>query len=101
VTGGDPEQLRKFFDLYFTQADEMIEQLQQAIVSGSVGDVQRLAHKLKGASVTCGMTSIISSLHKLEQLAFQGKLSDLPAVFAQTTQAYERIQQFLNATKPV
>jgi signal transduction histidine kinase/DNA-binding response OmpR family regulator len=100
VTNGDPEQLRQFLDLYFTQADEILKQLEQIIRSGSTTDVRPLAHKLKGVSLICGMTGIIDPLGKLEQLESEGNSADFPAAYAQVTRAYARIRQFLNPTKP-
>jgi two-component system sensor histidine kinase/response regulator len=99
LSGGDPKQMRHFINLYLTQAEEIMKQLEQAIQSGAASEIQYLAHKLKGASATCGITEITVSLRALEQLGEEGKLADAATLFAETTRAYARIRRFLNSAQ--
>ena len=51
---GDQQQMRELVDLYFAQADEILSGLDTAIKADAPKEVERLAHKLAGASVAWG-----------------------------------------------
>ncbi|PYI88686.1 MAG: hypothetical protein DME26_03060, partial [Verrucomicrobia bacterium] len=57
LRGDDPDQLRELIDLYLAQAEELIGALGAAIETSSAREIERLAHKFVGSSVTCGMTA--------------------------------------------
>ena len=47
--------MRRLVGLYLTQAAPMLDELNVAIQSKATGEVARLAHKLVGSSVSCGV----------------------------------------------
>jgi CheY-like chemotaxis protein len=73
---GNQEQMRELVDLYLAQADEILSGLDTAIKTGATKDVERLAHKLAGASLACGMTGVANPLRELERQGKEGRLSD-------------------------
>src|SRR5439155_17600041 len=94
LRGDDPDQLRELVDLYLAQADELIGALGAAIETSSAREIERLAHKFVGSSVTCGMTAIVAPLRELEQAGRTGQLANVAQSHAQARQQLDRINRF-------
>ncbi|MBZ5535564.1 MAG: PAS domain S-box protein [Acidobacteriia bacterium] len=97
VCGGDPARVRELIELYLVQADEVIAGLDAALKAGSAQELNRLAHKLVGASLTCGMKSIAVSLKELEQRGREGQLSEAGPWLSEAHQELERLRKVLSA----
>jgi len=89
------EGLRGLIDMYLTKADELLKDLQAAIEAGAAEDVKRLAHRLAGSSVVCGVTAMVQPLRALEQRGREGQLSDADQLLAQTAQRLEVCRRLL------
>ena len=76
IGGGDDAQLRDLLELFFTEADKLMRDLGAAVRVASPREVNRLAHKLCGASATCGMVSLVVPLREMERQAGQGQLAE-------------------------
>jgi HPt (histidine-containing phosphotransfer) domain-containing protein len=87
--------LRGLIDMYLTQADELLKDMQSAIEVGAAEDVKRLAHKLAGSSLVCGVTAMVQPLRALEQQGREGQLSDADQLLAQTVQRLEVCRRLL------
>ena len=87
--------LRDLIDMYLTKADELLKDLQAAIEVGAAEDVKRLAHRLAGSSVVCGVTAMVQPLRALEQRGREGQLSDADQLLAQTVQRLEVCRRLL------
>ena len=87
--------LRELIDMYLTKADELLKDLQAAIEVGAAEDVKRLAHRLAGSSVVCGVTAMVQPLRALEQRGRDGQLSDADQLLAQTGQRLEVCRRLL------
>jgi CheY-like chemotaxis protein len=90
-------QRQELMDSYMEQARDILEQLEAAIENSSLSEIERLAHKLAGASATCGIRALASLLGEMEQSARAGRL---PRENAETLQMearrqLERVRQFL------
>ncbi|MGP8199387.1 MAG: response regulator [Limisphaerales bacterium] len=72
----DPKVLQELVELYFAQATDLMNGLHGAINSGSAKDVDHFAHKLVGASLACGMSSMVMPLRELERRGKEGHLGD-------------------------
>ncbi|MEO5804530.1 MAG: response regulator [Verrucomicrobiota bacterium] len=96
VSFDDAEKLRKLMELYFEQADQLVEGLGKAVQNGSVEEVQYFAHKLCGASFNCGMTAIVPSLRELERLSREKNLTGSDKLFAEAERQLARIKEFLS-----
>lgn len=92
ISDGSPERLRELISLYFSQAEELIKGVGAAIAAGSAKEVTRLAHKLAGSSLSCGMTAIVPSLQKLEQQGKQGRLSEADRLLAEAKEKLKSIR---------
>ena len=60
--------------MYLTKADELLKDLQAAIEVGAAEEVKRLAHRLAGSSVVCGVTAMVQPLRALEQRGREGQI---------------------------
>ena len=89
------EGLRELIDMYLTQADEILANLQVAIRTGAAGDVDQLAHKLAGSSAVCGVAAMVKPLRALEQRGREGRLSDADQLLDQTTDQLEICRRLL------
>ena len=97
MTSGNDESVRELVQLYLKQADELIPSLQAALQASSASELARVAHKLGGASSTCGMTGLVSPLGELEHLGRAGQLPENGQLLAEAIRQLERIRQFLAA----
>ena len=87
--------LRELIDLYLAKADELLNDMQAAIEVGAAEDVKRLAHRLVGSSVVCGVTAMVEPLRALEQRGRDGQLSDADQLLAQTVRRLEMCRRLL------
>src|SRR5205807_4966962 len=92
VTDDEPDRMQRLIDLYLTQAGPMLDGLDQAIQSNSSGEVARIAHKLVGSSVSCGVEALTQPLRDLERLGQEGDLSGAPALFEAVCHKFPRVQ---------
>jgi two-component system, sensor histidine kinase and response regulator len=92
VTGDEPDQMQQLIDLYLNQAGPMLDGLKEAIQTNASGEVARIAHKLVGSSVSCGVEAFTSPLRELERLGHEGDLSKAPALFEDVRHKFPRVQ---------
>ncbi len=100
VSEEDPGRVRELITLYLSQAGELMEGMDGAIKAGSAGEVNRLAHKLVGSSLTCGMAAIVGPLREMEREAKQGRLSGADQSFAEANRQLESIRCWLTDHLP-
>jgi two-component system sensor histidine kinase/response regulator len=100
ICGGDPERVQEMVDLYFRQAEEIIHTLVAALKAGSAQEVNRLAHKLVGSSLTCGMKAIVKSLRELERQGREGQLSGAEHWLDQAHREMEQMRSLLATQAP-
>jgi PAS domain S-box-containing protein len=81
VTDNEPARMRRLVDIYLTQAATMLNELDAAIQAKAGGDVVRLAHKLVGSSISCGVQAFTQPLRELERLGNEGDLSGASPLF--------------------
>ncbi len=97
MSSDDPHIQDELIALYLQQADELMPGLHAALQAKAGGEVERLAHKLGGASSTCGMTGIVSSLRELERLGRVGQLPEDDELFTEASRQLRRVRNFLAA----
>lgn len=93
---GNVELMHELLGLYFGQAAQIMAGLEKAIQAGDVPEVDHLAHKLAGSSMSCGMSSVVPSLRRLERNAKAGHLRGAPEEFAQAAVQLEIIRRFMD-----
>jgi CheY-like chemotaxis protein len=99
VTDNEPDRMQQLIDLYLTQAVPMLDGLNAAIQTNSSGDVERIAHKLLGSSVSCGVEAFTHSLRDLETLGHGGNLTGAHTLFDDVRHKFPRVQNVLTQFK--
>ena len=92
VTDDEPERMQQLINLYLSQVAPMLDGLNEAIQTNSSSDVARIAHKLVGSSVSCGVDAFTRSLRELERLGHEGDLSGAPALLDDVRHKFPRVQ---------
>jgi signal transduction histidine kinase/AmiR/NasT family two-component response regulator/HPt (histidine-containing phosphotransfer) domain-containing protein len=95
MSGPDEASVRELTDLYLTQTDQQMRELQTAIQSHAAQEIEHLAHKAAGASSTCGMTAIVPPLRELERQAHEGHLDQADDLYREINHQLHRTQAFL------
>jgi HPt (histidine-containing phosphotransfer) domain-containing protein len=89
---GDPEEMQTLATLYLEQADELMPMLAGAVSKGSPSELNSIAHKLAGASASCGMIALVPLLRELEQMGRSGDLNG-------AAEAHDRVVATLGRTR--
>ncbi len=92
ITDNEPAMLRRLIGLYLTQAAPMLDDLDAAIRTNSSSDVARLAHKLVGSSVSCGVQAFTQPLRELERISHEGDLSQANVLYDKVRDKFPRVQ---------
>jgi HPt (histidine-containing phosphotransfer) domain-containing protein len=103
ASGDDPGFLQDLANLYFEQAREIMTALGAAVNGRSAGDVDYLAHKLAGASLSCGMSAMVVPLRELEARGRKGDLTGADGLMARAAANLEivraAVQEYLRGVK--
>ena len=103
ASGEDPGFLQELAKLYFDQAAEIMPALRAAVEKRSAGDVNYLAHKLAGASLSCGMSAMVAPLRALEARGRSGDLTGADDFMAQAVANLEvvraTVREYLRSLK--
>jgi HPt (histidine-containing phosphotransfer) domain-containing protein len=92
ASGDDPGFLKDLANLYFEQAREIMTALGAAVEEHSAGDVDYLAHKLAGASLSCGMSAMVAPLRELETRGRKGDLSGAGGLMSRAAASLEIVR---------
>ena len=92
ASGEDPSFLQDLSNLYFEQAKEIMAALGAAVEKRSAEDVDYLAHKLAGASLSCGMSAMVTPLRELEARGRKGDLAGADDIMAQAAVQLEIVR---------
>ena len=92
VTDNEPARIRRLVDIYLTQTAPMLDELGAAIQSNSREDIARLAHKLVGSSISCGVQAFTQPLRELERLGNEGDLSGASPLFDDLRHEFPRVK---------
>ena len=103
ASGEDPNFLRDLAKLYFYQAREIMAALVVALEKRSAGEVDYLAHRLAGASLSCGMSAMVAPLRELEARGRKGDLTGAEEFMDQAAASLEivraTVQEYLRSGK--
>jgi len=67
----------RLIELFLEQSPPLIEAIRAAAAAGTLEEVRRLAHKLKGNCLSLGVVWMANASNEIEQAAGQGKLDTL------------------------
>ena len=89
--------MRKIADLYLEQGAELLPAMETAIRNNDAKDLGSIAHRFRGASLSCGSNSIVPFLNELEQMGNSGNLEAASAVYEKASSQFDRIRSFFES----
>ncbi len=97
VCGDAPGTMRRLADLYLEQGAELLPAMEVAIRNNDAKDLSSIAHRFRGASLSCGSNSIVPFLNELEQLGKSGDLAVASVAYEKASSEFARIRSFLES----
>jgi len=93
----EEEEYRSLLRLFLTNAATEVEQIEAAIRADDLMEVARLAHSLKGASATLGLTELLSIVESMDASARARTLSPTDARLSLLKQRIGQISESIVA----
>ena len=87
LAGGDTEFGVELLKIFLVDAEGSLRQLEQAIASKSIKNIEDIAHSLRGASANVGAKSLADVAFQLEQTARNGEMTNA-RIFLQQMNAH-------------
>jgi two-component system, sensor histidine kinase and response regulator len=97
VCGDVPGTMRRLADLYLEQGAELLPAIETAIRNNDAKDLSSIAHRFRGASLSCGSNSIVPFLNELEQLGNSGDLAVASVAYEKASLEFARIRSFFES----
>jgi HPt (histidine-containing phosphotransfer) domain-containing protein len=91
---GESEIIIELIELYLQQMKEELLLLDQAVASAVAVDIQKIAHKCKGSSASCGANRLAESLRQLEEMGKNQQVNGASEVFSKAKQEFEEVNGF-------
>lgn len=82
---------------FLSNARPTLDNLREALLGNRIKDVERAAHKLRGAASTVGAQSLMALCERLEKAARQGDAPDAAAEVAAVEAAFRQVVVALEA----
>ncbi|MCA1594975.1 MAG: response regulator [Chloroflexi bacterium] len=95
LIGGDTEFLGNFVELFMLELPRLFSLLRQAIVDGDNESLRRLAHEVKGTSLSLAAHAAVEAAARLEAIGESGRLEGSEEVLARLRTELERVQKAL------
>ena len=93
---GTPEGLRAVVDIFLSDTQETLTELEAAMSRGDADAVRLLAHRAGGSCAACGASTLAALLEELES-ASERPPRDQPAIVRQLASEFEAIARFLRS----
>ena len=97
IVDGQQDLLLDLIDIFFTERDEVISRIADAIENGDAGELQLFAHRLKGCLGYFGESKACEVAWQLESLGRTGTLDDAPQLLTQLRTAIDELLPSLRA----
>lgn len=97
---GDLTFFEEVIELFCGHAVLLMEELREAIKNGNGSEIHRLAHTLKGASLSIGAMGLVPICQQIEDKGKAKELSDVESLMAQMEEIYQQTKTELLGLKP-
>jgi PAS domain S-box-containing protein len=97
ICGDAREVMRTLAGLYLEQGAELLPAMEMAIRNNDAKHVRSIAHRLRGASLSCGSNSIVPFLNELEELGNSGNLATASVLYQKASSEFAEIRSFLES----
>ena len=87
---GEDNDFLEIIDLFLTQTEEQIGQLNEAVGNQDAAATSHLAHQLKGSSANLGARRLADSLSRLEQSAINSDLAHADPLLKEIQGTFDR-----------
>jgi HPt (histidine-containing phosphotransfer) domain-containing protein len=99
--GGDEELLRELAEMFFEDAETLLEIIRERHADTTQSqEVRRAAHSLKGLSSNFGAQRTMTAAFTVEKLAEASKLTELPPAVEELEQEVARLNAGLREAYP-
>jgi len=96
----EADELKEILDLFFEDADSLLEQVMAALDAQNSKEIIRILHNLKGSAANLRFETIAGIAAKLETEAKQGNFevipSQLPGLQAEIRSAQEDVERYFH-----
>jgi len=75
---------------------ETLALLSQAVQANDLKSTELYAHRLKGVSMIIGAATLTPLAYALEQAGNEGRVDDIPGLFASIQETFDQVQTFLS-----
>src|SRR5438094_5724630 len=89
--------MRRLVQLYLEQGAELLPAMETAIRNNDAKDLSSIAHRFRGASLSCGSNSIVPFLNELEKMGNSGDLAVASVAYEKASSEFARIRSFLES----
>ena len=97
LAGGDIEFEVELLEIFLADAEDSLRQLEQAIASKSIQNIEDIAHSLRGASANVGAQSLADVAFQLEQTARSGKMTNAQLLLQQMNAHCQSLQTHMQS----
>ncbi|MEL6602542.1 MAG: Hpt domain-containing protein [Cyanobacteria bacterium J06614_10] len=97
LAGEDAAFEHELLGLFLQDAEDMLQELDQAIAVQCVASTESVAHALRGASANVGAIALSAAALQLEQIARQGSLQGARGHLQQVSHHYRRVKAHLQS----
>ncbi len=97
IVDGRQDLLLELIDIFFTERDEILPRIADAIENDNAGEVQLFAHRLKSCLGYFGPSKASDVAWQLESLGRAGTLDDAPALLTQLRTAIDELLPSIRA----
>ena len=91
---GDAVIVQELIDVYLTDTAERVVSIREAAARGDIATVRRIAHTLRGSSVSIGARELAAVGHRVEH-TFTAESADGAALIERLAAAFERVRESL------
>ena len=99
-TGGDPEEEKELFNMFFEQADLSIQAFEDNCTEGENEDWKEAAHKLKGSAANLGATLLAKTCKEAEE-CFKDTKKNKERMLKKVQLSLKEVRDFLKKAKEI
>ncbi len=93
---GEEDMVEEIMEATVEDRVETLALLRQAVQAENLENIEFYAHRLKGVSMVMGAATLTPLAYALEQAGAEGRLVDIPDLFAPIQKTFDQVCAFLS-----
>lgn len=93
---GDEDMIEDLMDATVDDARQTLTLLRNAVEAKDIQNIELYAHRMKGVSMVMGAAAFTPLAHALEMAGSDGRLDDVPRLFAPIQETFDEVVAFLS-----